>query len=179
MCGIAGILDLEGGPVRSEDVGSLCAAMVHRGPDGEGTYLGAGVGLGMRRLSIIDLATGAQPVRNEDGSVWVVFNGEIYNFQEVRRRLESRGHRFYTSTDTEVIAHAYEEDGPSCVRSFRGMFAFAVWDVKARRLVLVRDRLGVKPLYWCEVDGRLLFASELKCLLQLPAVERRIEPAAL
>src|SRR5439155_16522485 len=154
-------------------------ALVHRGPDDEGFYLGASAGLGMRRLSIIDLQTGHQPVRNEDGSVWVVFNGEIYNFRELRRDLEHRGHRFYTGTDTETIVHLYEEHGLRCVEKLRGMFAFALWDEGRRRLLLARDRLGIKPLYYAEVGGRLVFASELKAILQLPEVERRLNWSAV
>ena len=174
MCGIAGIVGLDGGPVREDEVRRMCAAMVHRGPDGEGTYLGAGVALSMRRLSIIDLVTGDQPVSNEDGSIWVVFNGEIYNFQELRRGLEAAGHRFHTGSDTETIVHLYEEYGEACVEHLRGMFVFALWDERRNRLLLARDRLGIKPLYYAEVSGRLVFASELKALLQLPEIERRI-----
>jgi asparagine synthase (glutamine-hydrolysing) len=175
MCGIAGIFDLAGGPVHAEEVRSMCAALVHRGPDGEGTYLGRGVGLGMRRLSIIDLETGDQPVRNEDGSVWVVFNGEIYNYRELREQLEARGHHFYTHTDTEVIVHLYEERGTRCVDSLRGMFAFAVWDERAGQLMLARDRLGIKPLYYGMLGDRLVFGSELKALLALPEARRDVD----
>jgi asparagine synthase (glutamine-hydrolysing) len=133
----------------------------------------------MRRLSIIDLATGRQPVRNEDGTVWAVFNGEIYNFQDLRRELEGRGHTFYTGTDTEVIVHLYEERGRRCVEALRGMFAFAVWDERERTLLLARDRVGIKPLYYWQGGGRLAFASELKAILQLPEVERTINWTAL
>jgi asparagine synthase (glutamine-hydrolysing) len=179
MCGIAGIVNLKGelpgAPITAEEVRSMCAAIVHRGPDGEGTYLGQGVGLGMRRLSIIDLQTGDQPVRNEDGSAWVVFNGEIYNYRELRQQLEARGHRFYTRTDTEVIVHLYEERGVACVEDLRGMFAFAVWDERAGQLMLARDRLGIKPLYYGTVGGRLVFGSELKALLALPEVRRSVD----
>jgi asparagine synthase (glutamine-hydrolysing) len=178
MCGIAGILDLAGGPVPAEAVRSMCAALVHRGPDGEGTFLGQGVGLGMRRLSIIDLETGDQPVRNEDASVWVVFNGEIYNYRELREQLESRGHTFYTHTDTEVIVHLYEDRGERCVEALRGMFAFAVWDEPRGRLMLARDRLGIKPLYYARVGQKLVFGSELKALLALPEVRREIDGPA-
>lgn len=154
----------------------MCAAMVHRGPDDEGVYIGAGasVGLAMRRLSIIDLATGHQPVRNESGSIWLVLNGEIYNYMELRRSLEQRGHTFYTDTDTEVIVHLYEEYGEDCVNRLRGMFAFALWDTRTKTLFLARDRLGIKPLYYVQVGGRFAFASELKVLLQLPEVERSL-----
>jgi len=179
MCGIAGILSLDGSPVHEGEIRRMCGAMVHRGPDGEGYYGRPGVGLGMRRLSIIDLATGDQPVRNEDGTAWVVFNGEIYNYRELRRDLEGRGHAFYTATDTETIVHLYEDKGARCVDDLRGMFTFAVWDERTRSLLLARDRLGIKPLYYVEAGGRLAFASELKVLLQLEEVERRIDWTAL
>ena len=154
----------------------MCAALVHRGPDDEGFYLGRDkrVGLSMRRLSIIDLQTGHQPVRNEDGTVWVVFNGKIYNFRALRTQLQGLGHVLYTTTDTEVIVHLYAEYGSRCVEHLRGMFAFALWDESRRQLLLARDRLGIKPLYYAEVGGRLLFASELKAILQVPDVERRL-----
>jgi asparagine synthase (glutamine-hydrolysing) len=176
MCGIAGIFSLNGRTVLPDELGAMCDALAHRGPDDEGFYLGRdkSVGLGMRRLSIIDLKTGRQPVHNEDGTVWVVFNGEIYNFLELRRELKERGHSFYTTTDTETIVHLYEEYGPRCVEKMRGMFAFAVWDDRRKTLLLARDRLGIKPLYYAAVDGRLLFASELKALLQVPEVERSL-----
>ena len=175
MCGIAGIVDLDGGPVLEGHVHAMCAALRHRGPDGEGVYLAPGVGLGMRRLSIIDLLTGDQPVRNEDGTAWVVFNGEIYNYKELRRDLEGRGHRFHTSSDTEPIVHLYEDRGQACVEALRGMFGFAVWDQSRKTLLLARDRLGIKPLYYTEMGRRLAFASELKALLRLPEVEARID----
>ncbi len=179
MCGIAGILSLDGRPVTGEELGAMCAVMVHRGPDDEGVYVGPDVGLAMRRLSIIDLATGHQPVANEDGSVRVVLNGEIYNYRELRQDLERRGHRFSTTTDTEVIVHLYEERGPRCVEKLRGMFAFAVWDEKRRQLVLARDRIGIKPLYYGEINGRLVFASELKSILALGDVPRRLDWEAM
>jgi len=174
MCGIAGIVSLEGKPVFERELRDMCGAIAHRGPDDEGYYFGTGVGLGMRRLSIIDLASGRQPIRNEDGSVWVVFNGEIYNFRELRRELEGRGHLFSTHTDTETIVHLYEEYGKRCVDHMRGMFAFALWDERTRQLLLARDRVGIKPLYYAEIDGRIVFASELKAILQLTEVERKI-----
>jgi asparagine synthase (glutamine-hydrolysing) len=174
MCGIAGIVSLEERAIAADELHAMCAAMVRRGPDDEGLYLGDGAGLAMRRLSIIDLETGHQPVCNEDASVWVVLNGEIYNYRELRADLERRGHRFATSTDTEVIVHSYEERGEACVEALRGMFGFALWDEERRRLLVARDRLGIKPLYYGIVGGRLLVASELKAILQLPEVERRI-----
>jgi asparagine synthase (glutamine-hydrolysing) len=179
MCGIAGILDLAGAPVLQAELQSMCGALVHRGPDEGGYHTDGPVGLGMRRLRVIDLDTGSQPVRNEDGSVWVVFNGEIYNFAELRRGLLAAGHVFYTRSDTEVIAHLYEEHGTACVERLRGMFAFALWDARRRSLLLARDRLGVKPLYYGEAGGRLVFASELKAILQLAGVERRLRWSSL
>ena len=179
MCGIAGILTQTGRPPRVDELRAMCAAIVHRGPDDEGLYVTDEVGLGMRRLSIIDLATGHQPIENEDGSLRVVFNGEIYNFADLRRDLLARGHRFSTATDTETIVHLYEEHGPDCVRHLRGMFVFALWDARRGELLLARDRLGIKPLYWAEVGGRLVFASELKALLALPELELRLDWAAV
>ena len=179
MCGIAGIFDLRGGPVEETEVRNMCQAIVHRGPDEGGVHLAPSLGLGMRRLRVLDLTGGSQPVRNEDASVWVIFNGEIYNFRELRRDLTAAGHVFYTRTDTEVIAHLYEEYGAHCVDHLRGMFAFALWDERRRQLLIARDRLGVKPLYWTELGGRLVFASELKAILQLPEVDRRINFGSL
>ena len=158
-------------------VQAMCDVISHRGPDDEGFYTDDNAAIGMRRLSIIDLETGHQPVSNEDGTVWVVFNGEIYNFKELRRDLESRGHRFSTTTDTETIVHLYEEHGADVVNHLRGMFAFAVWDAPRRRLLLARDRLGIKPLFYAELDGGLAFASELKSLLTVPEIERAPELA--
>ena len=157
----------------------MCLAISHRGPDDEGYYFGAGVGLGMRRLSIIDVASGRQPVRNEDGTVWVVFNGEIYNFRELRREMEGHGHVFYTHTDTETIVHLYEEYGKRAIHHLRGMFAFALWDERRRRLLIARDRIGIKPLYYAETGGRILFGSELKTILQLADVERKLSWSAM
>jgi len=179
MCGIAGIVSLVGAPVFEREVRDMCMAIAHRGPDDEGYYVGTCVGMGMRRLSIIDIASGQQPVRNEDGSVWVVFNGEIYNFQELRRSLEGRGHTFYTRTDTETIVHLYEEYGKRLVDHLRGMFAFALWDERKKQLLIARDRVGIKPLYYTEAGGRLLFASELKSILQVAGVERKLNWGAM
>jgi asparagine synthase (glutamine-hydrolysing) len=180
MCGIAGRFNYEA--AHSVDRTRLVAmtdAVSHRGPDAGGYYLDGSIGLGHRRLSIIDLATGDQPLGNEDGSVQVIFNGEIYNFAEVRHELIAHGHRFRTNSDTEVIAHGYEQWGEHCVDRFRGMFAFAVWDARARRLLLARDRLGVKPLYYAEVPGGIVFGSEIKSLLEDPEVPREWSADAL
>jgi asparagine synthase (glutamine-hydrolysing) len=174
MCGIAGIVDFHGRAVREAEIVGMCSAITHRGPDGGGVYVSPGVGLGMRRLSIIDLVTGDQPLGNEDGTVQVVFNGEIYNYRELRKGLVDRGHHFKTSGDTEVLVHLYEERGVRLVDELRGMFAFAVWDTRRRRLLLGRDRLGIKPLYYTVADGRLLFASELKSLLAAAGPERAV-----
>ncbi len=163
MCGIAGFVLAEG-EARVAPVKAMCDPIRHRGPDDEGFHTDGPCALGMRRLSIIDVAGGHQPISNEDGSVWVVFNGEIYNYRELRRYLEKRGHRFATASDTETIVHLYEECGPKLVERLRGMFAFAVWDARARRLTLARDRFGKKPLYYAALPGGLWFGSELKCL---------------
>jgi asparagine synthase (glutamine-hydrolysing) len=174
MCGIAGIVRWSGQPSGIEDVQAMCDVMTHRGPDDEGFYLDPHAQLGMRRLSIIDLASGHQPISNEDGSVWVVLNGEIYNFKELRRELEARGHRFSTTSDTETIVHLYEDLGAGLVQRLRGMFAFALWDVKRRELLIARDRLGIKPLYYAHVRGGVAFASELKSILQVPEIQRQV-----
>ena len=174
MCGIAGIIRWDQRPVLEHEIRAMCGAMVHRGPDDEGIYLGDGVAIGMRRLSIIDLDNGHQPVSNEDGSVWIVFNGEIYNYRELRRQLQGRGHTFRTESDTETIVHLYEDFGPRCVEHLRGMFAFAIWDTRRREVLLARDRLGIKPLYYAERNGELLFASELKPILQNESVDRSL-----
>ena len=162
MCGICGVL----GPIDASVLRSMTRTMVHRGPDDEGFYLADGVGLGVRRLSIIDVAGGHQPITNEDGTLVVVFNGEIYNHRELRTRLETQGHRFATRSDTEVLVHLYEEYGDASVHLLQGMFAYALWDGKRRRLLVARDRLGIKPLYYLETNGSFLFASEVKALLE-------------
>jgi asparagine synthase (glutamine-hydrolysing) len=163
MCGIAGYL-LRNGGAREDVVRSMCAQIRHRGPDDEGVRIEGGCGIGMRRLSIIDLNTGHQPVSNEDESVWVVFNGEIYNYQELRADLIRRGHRFATNSDTETLVHLYEEKGAEGLALLRGMFAFCIWDSRKRKILLARDRFGKKPLYYAALPGGLYFASELKCL---------------
>jgi asparagine synthase (glutamine-hydrolysing) len=166
MCGIAGIVNAGADhKVDAETIHRMCQAIVHRGPDDEGVFVKDGTGLGMRRLSIIDLSGGHQPIFNEDQSIWIVFNGEIYNFPELKSELESRGHLFSTHTDTEVIVHLYEEMGADCVQRLRGMFAFALYDSRKESLLIARDRLGKKPLHYALVDGRLYFASEIKSIL--------------
>src|SRR5437867_6170166 len=179
MCGIAGLLSLNGKPIFEDEVRAMCDAMVHRGPDDAGYHFAGSAALGMRRLSIIDLETGHQPVHNEDRTIWVVFNGEIYNFKYLRTSLERQGHRCYTSTDTEVIVHLYEQYGEACVEKMRGMFAFAIWDDRKKKLLLARDRIGIKPLFYSLAAGRLAFGSELKVLLQLPEIEPRLNWAAV
>src|SRR5215831_4964041 len=174
MCGIAGIVRWGGHPALADDVRAMCDAMIHRGPDDVGVYADDRAAIGMRRLSIIDLSTGHQPVRNEDGTIWVVFNGEIYNYKELRASLIRRGHHFYTKGDAETLVHLYEDEGPAMVDHLRGMFAFAVWDVGKRRLFLARDRLGIKPLYYVRLRDGLAFASELKAILQLSEVDRQL-----
>ncbi|MGH9611571.1 MAG: asparagine synthase (glutamine-hydrolyzing), partial [Bryobacteraceae bacterium] len=165
MCGIAGFLR-PGEPADAGLLRRMCDRIRHRGPDDEGYYVDGACGLGMRRLSIIDLPGGHQPISNEDGTVWVVFNGEIYNYRELRRDLEKRGHRFRTASDTEVLVHLYEEEGPGGAAKLRGMFAYAIWDARLRRLALVRDRFGKKPLYIGRTPAGICFASELKSLLE-------------
>lgn len=180
MCGIAGIFDTDpGARVDEATVHRMCQTIVHRGPDDEGIYLKDGVGLGMRRLSIIDLSGGHQPVHNEDKTIWIVFNGEIYNFPELRPELEKRGHRFYTNTDTEVIVHLYEDLGAGCVEKLRGMFAIAIYDERRRSLLLARDRLGKKPLHYSFKDGRLLFGSEIKTIFAVAPELKEIKHEAI
>jgi len=166
MCGIAGMVETRpDGAVDHAAVHRMCEAIVHRGPDDEGIFVKDGVGLGMRRLSIIDVAGGHQPVFNEDKTIWIVYNGEVYNFPELRADLEKRGHRFYTHTDTEVIVHLYEDLGADCVKKLRGMFAFALYDERQGKLVMARDRFGKKPLHYALTRGCLLFGSEIKSIL--------------
>lgn len=180
MCGICGVYDYQrGAPVARELITRMAETIRHRGPDEEGVYLAGPVGLGHRRLSIIDLAAGQQPMTNEDGRLRIVFNGEIYNFPGLREELLRRGHRFTTTSDTEVILHQYEEDGFECVRKFRGMFAFALWDERQQLLFVARDRLGVKPLVYTVRDGRFSFASELAALLADERLPRELDPLAL
>ena len=179
MCGIAGVVDTRGRPVEEALVRRLSEALRHRGPDDEGYHIDGPMALGQRRLAILDLPGGRQPMGNEDGTVWITFNGEIYNFRELRARLEGLGHRFATRSDTETIVHAYEQYGVECVKELRGMFAFALWDRPRQRLLLARDRVGKKPLYYAEVDGQWVFASELQALLRHPGMVREVDVAAL
>jgi asparagine synthase (glutamine-hydrolysing) len=179
MCGIYGIAALGAHRPADEDLRRMAAVTVHRGPDDEGAYVDDGIALGMRRLSIIDLGGGHQPISNADGTVWVVCNGEIYNFRELRARLEARGHRFKTRSDTEVIVLAYEEYGDRFVDHLGGMFGFALWDTRRKRLLLGRDRLGIKPIYYYRDDERFIFASEAKAILAVPGVPREIDPVGL
>ena len=180
MCGIVGKLNLDGNqPVHRALLRQMMDQIVHRGPDGEGEYFSGPVGLGHRRLSIIGLESGAQPMSNEDGTVWVVYNGEIYNFPELRTELEAHGHTFKSDSDTEVIVHLYEELGAECVERLRGMFAFALWDERKQLLLLARDRVGIKPLYYINTGKALVFASEIKSLLVDPSIERRVNPLAI
>jgi len=179
MCGIVGVVDLQGRSVDPSWIDSMNDSIVHRGPDDSGSYVRGNVGLGMRRLSIIDVAGGHQPVYNEDKSVWVVFNGEIYNHLELREDLEKAGHRFYTDSDTETLVHLYEQYGVEGVSKLRGMFAYALWDERAERLLLARDRVGIKPLYYAVIGGCLAFASELKALIRLPWFDPGINCASI
>jgi asparagine synthase (glutamine-hydrolysing) len=166
MCGIAGVMKFgESGRADAAAVRQMCAAMTHRGPDDEGVYTDGRAGIGMRRLSIIDVAGGHQPISNETGTIWIVFNGEIYNHAELRQQLEQRGHRYRTNSDTETIVHLYEDYGRDCVHHLRGMFAFAIWDRERETLFLARDRLGIKPLYYRLTPESLLFGSEIKVIL--------------
>jgi asparagine synthase (glutamine-hydrolysing) len=182
MCGIAGFIETDrtGGDGSALVLDRMCRIIRHRGPDDQGTLVEGGVALGMRRLSIIDVAGGRQPISGCDGAVTIVFNGEIYNHRELQRELEARGHRFQTRSDTEAIVHAYEEYGTACVEHLRGMFAFAIWDRRERKLFLARDRAGKKPLYYALTPrGTLVFGSELKSLLEHPETEREINPQAV
>jgi asparagine synthase (glutamine-hydrolysing) len=179
MCGICGIANADGASPDVEALRKMNGRLVHRGPDSDGLFEDGGVGLAMRRLSIIDLEGGDQPISNEDGSVTVVQNGEIYNYRELRAELERRGHRFATHSDTEVLVHLYEEHGDELVERLRGMFALALWDGRERRLLLARDRFGIKPLYYRHLDGTLSFASELKALMLQPGFSREIDPRAV
>ena len=166
MCGICGLAYADQRPGDRELLRAMNDAIRHRGPDSEGTYAAEGVGLAMRRLAVIDVSGGDQPISNEDGSLWIILNGEIYNYPDMRQQLEQRGHQFKTKSDTECILHYYEDEGDTCVQRLRGMFAFALWDSKRRRLLLARDRLGKKPIHYTVQNGQLIFCSELAGLLK-------------
>jgi asparagine synthase (glutamine-hydrolysing) len=178
MCGIVGKIDFNG-PVDADLLHRMCAVIEHRGPDSLGVYARDGAGIGIRRLAIIDVAGGDQPIFNEDGSVLVVMNGEIYNFQSLRSELVSRGHGFSSHSDAEVLVHLYEECGDQMVHRLRGMFAFAIWDIRARRLFCARDRVGKKPLFWSQRGDTVWFASEIRALLEDPSIGRAVDHSAL
>jgi asparagine synthase (glutamine-hydrolysing) len=182
MCGIAGILVSHGNlpqQITNDDFQRVLSLIYHRGPDEDGIYESRNIIMGMRRLQIIDLETGKQPIHNEDKTVWIVFNGEIYNFKELRNGLISRGHTFYTKSDTETIVHLYEEMGSECVKELRGMFAFAIWDEREKKLFLTRDRMGIKPLYYTFTKDYFIFGSELKCILAVNGIQKDIDLTAL
>src|SRR5436305_1362818 len=179
MCGICGVYNMRGRePVSQELIERMTYLISHRGPDDCGTYFDADIGLGFARLSIIDLSGGHQPMSNETGDIWVIFNGEIWNYKTLRKELIERGHRFRTNSDTETIVHAYEEYGVDCVARLHGMFGFAIWDAPRRRLLLARDRAGKKPLYYTQANDGLLFGSEIKSLLYHPDVIRKVDTQA-
>jgi asparagine synthase (glutamine-hydrolysing) len=179
MCGIVGIVRGDGLDVDGALLTRMADAVRHRGPDDDGFYLNGPVGLGMRRLSIIDLKSGQQPIHNQDRTAWIVFNGEIYNYRELRDQLEKLGHTFYTNSDTEAIIHAYDQYGADCPTHLRGMFAFAIWDERSQELFLARDRVGKKPLLYSQVNGKLVFASEFSALLLHPDISRDIDREAI
>ncbi len=180
MCGICGVVDLTGAqPPAREDVEAMAQTIFHRGPDDAGYYVRPPIAFGFRRLSIVDVAGGHQPMSNEDGTIWIAFNGEIYNHAELRPDLERRGHRYKTRSDTETIVHLYEEYGDDCVHHLRGMFAFAIWDSRKGRLFCARDRLGIKPFYFTLNGGRFVFASEVKALFECPGVRAEMNASAL
>lgn len=179
MCGICGVYSFESEPIDKMLVKAMCDVIFYRGPDDEGYFIEKNLGLGMRRLSIIDLNTGKQPIHNEDESVWIVFNGEIYNFPGLKEELEKKGHRFYTNSDTEVIVHAYEEYGMECLNKLNGMFVFALWDSNFKRLFIARDRFGVKPLHYYIDKSKFIFGSEIKSILMDISIKREVNSEAL
>ena len=179
MCGIVGIVNGDRTDVDQPLLARMCNAIRHRGPDDDGFYFNGSVGLGMRRLSIIDVKGGHQPIHNQDRTAWIVFNGEIYNYRELREKLEKLGHTFYTNSDTEAIIHAYDRYGADCPKHLHGMFAFAIWDERTEELFLARDRVGKKPLLYAQVNGRFVFGSEFTALLQHPDIGRDIDSEAL
>ena len=179
MCGIVGLVSNGASVVDEELLSRMCGALTHRGPDDDGFYVNGPVGLAMRRLSIIDVQGGRQPIHNQDRTAWIVFNGEIYNYHELRERLEKLGHRFYTNSDTEAIIHAYDRYGADCPKYLRGMFAFAIWDERTQELFLARDRVGKKPLLYAQLNGEFVFGSEFSALLLHPGIGRDIDFEAL
>ncbi len=180
MCGICGKLNFNKDKVVEKGlIKGMCDTLIHRGPDDEGYYINKNIGLGMRRLSIIDINTGHQPISNENEKIWIVFNGEIYNYRLLREDLEKRGHRFKTNSDTEAILHLYEDNGADCLKYLRGMFAFAIWDTEKERLFLARDRVGKKPLVYAIINNSVIFASELKAIIQDDAVNKELDLDAL
>ncbi|TKJ38254.1 MAG: asparagine synthase (glutamine-hydrolyzing) [Planctomycetes bacterium B3_Pla] len=180
MCGIAGICHINRPDgVSLNTIKSMIGVLCHRGPDEAGIYLDDRVGLGHARLSIIDLSSGVQPIHNEDKSLWIVYNGEVFNYVELRRALEQKGHRFYTTSDTEVVLHLYEEQGPDCLTQLNGQFAIAIWDAKKKELFLARDRVGIRPLYYTMVNDTLIFGSEIKSIFMNECVRREIDPIAM
>src|SRR4029078_2290830 len=179
MCGIVGIVRNDGKPVDEQLLARMNDAIRHRGPDEDGFYVDGSVGLAMRRLAIIDLKSGQQTIHNRDKTAWIVFNGEIYNYLELRAKLEKLGHTFYTNSDTEAIVHAYDQFRSDCPKHLRGMFAFAIWDERSQELLLARDRVGKKPLLYAQVNGQLVFSSEFTSLLLHPEVSREIQPEAI
>ena len=180
MCGIVGVVNLnDARPVAEETLHPMLAMIRHRGPDEFGIYCDDRVGLGSARLSIIDLSGRQQPIGNEDGTLWIVFNGEIFNYLELRPELEKRGHRFTTSSDTEVVLHLYEDYGPNCLNLLNGQFVIAIWDTRTRSLFLARDRLGIRPLFYTVNNRHLIFGSEMKAILAHPDVSAEISPGAL
>jgi len=180
MCGIAGICHINGpNGVSLDTIKSMIGVLCHRGPDEAGIYLDDRVGLGYARLSIIDLSSGVQPIHNEDKSLWIVYNGEVFNYVELRRALEQKGHRFYTTSDTEVVLHLYEEQGPDCLTQLNGQFAMAIWDAKKKELFLARDRVGIRPLYYTMLNDTLIFGSEIKSIFMNECVRREIDPIAM
>jgi asparagine synthase (glutamine-hydrolysing) len=179
MCGIVGLVRKDGKAIDEQLLSRMCDAIRHRGPDDDGFYVNGSVGLGMRRLAIIDLKSGKQPIHNQQRTSWIVFNGEIYNYLELREKLEKLGHSFYTNSDTEAIVHAYDQFGADCPKHLRGMFAFAIWDDAKQELFLARDRVGKKPLLYAQIEGDLVFGSEFSALLLHPQISRDVNLEAL
>jgi len=180
MCGIAGICNIENPDGISLNViKSMMGVLQHRGPDEAGVYIDDYVGLGHARLSIIDLSSGVQPIHNEDQSLWIIYNGEVFNYVELKNDLIQKGHHFYTTSDTEVMLHLYEEEGPDCLSKLNGQFGLAIWDAAKKELFLARDRLGIRPLYYTITDGTLVFGSEIKAIFMNENISREIDPVAM